>query len=297
MTEINGRPQPYIGVGGVVGAEIERKLEEIASELGVDEHERSLLLSVNATHAAQFLGGVEPWQSSDINWNPQNAAQLQEALSGGDGDTQTRNMVTVRFHEDMTSNPGYPEAFAKQVLKRASWADVIRFSGLKSNEFESLRPNGKPSHIVKLFADLQSQVPEKQIAAEYPLPTLEALKADGALETTVEQLAHYAKVLEYIVFTTKEHSIRSARALLEAVYETPELASVGFAVEAQTSDKATNTRMTKLLKDFPDLSVHAEVSLHPDTNDKTQPLDLVRARQYVKSALDAIDAGTASPEN
>jgi hypothetical protein len=79
--------------------------------------------------------------------------------------------------------------------------------------------------------------------------------------------------------------------VIERIYETPELDTVGIVVEAKSPDKATNTRMTRLLGDFPDdLSVMAEESLHVTPEDPTRAVDIDAARHYVQKALAAIKA-------
>lgn len=292
MTNRDGRPQPFIGVGGVVGADKERAIGELSDKLKVSDSGRNLLVSVNATHAAQLEEKVDRYRHLDKNWNPQSAAEFQAALSSDTEDVTA--MATVRFDGTFVSNPGYTDVFTTRVLQRASWADIIRFSGFNERDFQgSLQEDDPQTKYMKaLFANTQEKAPDIAVAVDYPLPTLEQLREEGALQSVADQLAHYAKVLHYVVLTTREQSIQSARAVIERIYETPELDGVGIVVESKSPDTATNSRMTRLLGDFPDdLSVIAEESLHVTPSDPTRPVDVEAAIRTVQKALAAIEAG------
>lgn len=285
MIDTDGRPQPFIGVGGVVGADKQHELENISDELQVGQSGRKLVLSVNATSRAQLFENVESHSSPDRNWNPQNASELVGALDTEDRADDMTAMATVRFDSDYVSNPAYTDLFTGRVLQRATWADIIRFSGVSAEQLGS-------TYTEQLLAKTKSNEYGAQVAIDYTLPTLEQLQQEDALQTIVDQLAHYATVLDYIVLTTKNDSIQSARAVIERIYETPELDSVGVAVESQSSDKSTNTRLTRLLSDFPDdLSVLAEESLHVTPHDPTRAVDIEATLDYVRKALAAIKTG------
>lgn len=278
MSEIDGRPLPYVGIGGVVGADVERGLAGVAADtgLGLEQRGRRLLLSANSTHLGQMMERVDH-RGPGKDWNPQDEAQLREALSGEHDTLTTMTMATIQLNAEFAPNPGYREIFTRRTVKRATWADTLRFNGLPMDAYTNT-----------LLAEAAEK---KGIAVEFPLPTLEELQADGALEQTTEQLAHYAKVLDYLIITGKDLDIAAARMLLEAAYDTPELSQVGFAIESRSEAGPLEGGVTELLGQFPDLSIHAEQSLHPKTEDRTEPVDVALAREYVYAALAAIEAG------
>lgn len=279
MSKIDGRPQAFVGIGGVVGAETEQQLVEMAKDLAVSKSDRQLVLAVNATHAAQMMDGID-YKDSRKGWNPVGEADYQLALMGGHVDQGVLSIARVRTSREHLANPGYVDFFVDRTMRRSdTWADGIQVDGftLDQNRDQDIAP----LRLVDRFA--REYAGEKKLIVGFDLPDSEAFNEAGVVENITTLFARLAFRADYIALNSQQLDADAARTLLDAVYATIELGETGIVIHDASDEAAVG-----LVGEYPNLSVYAEDSLH--VNDS---IEVKEARAYVEAALRAAEVPVA----
>lgn len=273
------RPQPYIGVSGVINPGIESQLEQIATGTGLFDSERLLLLGVKAVHKTQYLD-IE--NRFGIDWYPVGEEAFAGALRPRD-DTDTASTLAtaqVYFDPDYRGDTDYRQQFTRQIVRRGhTWLQALQFDML-------------PWHTDDTMLDYLAHTKEEfglSVLLQCHKKAMETLGPKGV----VRRLGHYATSMDYLLFdashgTGTRLDTASLRPFVEEAYSSQLLDSTGIAIAGGLDATAVRDDLPELVNDFPDLSWDAEGKLHPATSHGRRPLDLAVTKGYLSASATVI---------
>lgn len=270
------RPQPYIGVSGVVSPEQQKNIEDFAESINL-QPSRQLALGIKAVHKTQFLDIKNKYGEE---WYPVGEQQFKDALSPKAEATNTIAIAQTYLDPAYVDNPGYRKYFADRILKRGeSWIDGIQFDMLPWHE--------KPV-LLDYLAKLK-QEHDTKILLQVHKPAMETLQPDGVAEA----LTPYSEFLDYVLFDSSHGKglkldTDSLKTFLDAAYSHEGLSSVGFAIAGGLNSAIVQDELPKVLEDFPDVSWDAEGQLHPANSEGTMPLDMGVVNAYLQASVNVL---------
>lgn len=278
MSEMTSRPEPYVGVSGVVNVEQQRQLEIMELESHLAEHRRRLLLGVKAVHKTQFLDKPNKYGAE---WYPVGYDQFASALSQRGLGNSTLNIAQAYLDPEYIENPGYREFFVKRIFERGTtWIDGIQFDML-------------PWHTDTAMLDFLAQLKSKYDATVLLQCHKDAMNALGP-DGVVDRLEEYAPAIDYVLFdsshgTGTRLNTRRLKPFLAEAYENAKLDAVGFAIAGGLNGTVVREDLPSLVDQFPDISWDAEGQLHPANNDGVMPLDMDRTGDYLNASAEVLD--------
>lgn len=290
MNNLEGRPQSYIGVSGVVkqrhvepsGIEWQEWqhmfLQAHADGAGLFAAGRTLALGVKATHKTQMEnnhGGIENKYGRD--WYPV-GDEFSDAINPG---LLTDNMMTVaQAYLDINhvSNPVYRRDFVRTVAKRGeSWLQAIQFDMLpwdRDDEYLEFLEDVHDNHHLKVILQCHKEA-------------MDRLGEKGV----VRKLGRYAADIDYVLFdashgTGKRMDVAKLDTFLEEAYSSSDLEDVGIAVAGGLNARIIREDLPQLLVKYPDLSWDAEGQLHPVNNVGKRPLQMEYVKDYLFASVE-----------
>jgi hypothetical protein len=271
MTETGGkRPEPYVGISGIISAEQQWQVESLANQAMLD---RNLLLGVKAAHKTQFLD-VDNKYGPD--WYPVGPEQFELAATRQGRRLGTMAIAQAYFDVEYVGNPGYRELFAKRIFERgAGWIDGIQFDML---------PWQTGTEMLDFLAGLKEK---------YGTAILLQCHGDAMRELRPEEVVHklepYAPVLDYVLFDASHGrgepmNTRRLKQYLTEAYASDDLETVGFAIAGGLDGESVRRDLPALVWTFPDISWDAEGRLHPGEPGKPRPLDMEVVQDYLQAS-------------
>lgn len=263
------RPQPYVGVSGVVSLEQQTEIIDTFHESELPNYGRRLLLGVKAVHKTQYLD-IENKYGPE--WYPVGEEAFANAVAPSPDTTKSANIAQVYLDTDHVGDPAYRDAFSRRIMERgASWLNGVQFDMLPWHDDAAMLP----------FLE--------QLKSEYDTQLLlqchsEAMETLGPREV-VRRLGRYAHILDYILFDASHGkgvrlNTEALRPFVDEAYSSGKLESVGIAAAGGLNAMVVRDDLPELVNKYPDLSWDAEGQLHPVNTQGRRPLDRQAVREY-----------------
>jgi hypothetical protein len=290
------RPQPYVGVSGLVdyyhtepsGLKVHEPnqlfVEAAAINSGLFETGRLLAMGVKAIDQCQW--GNQPFQRWDTTygseWYPVGEEEFANALPLKQKHPQTLRVAqTYMDPRKMYQDPGNFHKFMNDIHWRGrSWINAVQFDSLPWHRDEKLLEN---IGITRRYFLSQTILQCHEFA-------MGKLGADGV----AKMLGRHAASLDYISFDMshgqgQDLDPKFLEKYLDAVYSSDQLKNVGFVVAGGLDAKTVQELLPALLEKYPDLSWDAEGKLHRLNNIGTQPLQIdPGVKEYFLSSVRVI---------
>lgn len=271
------RPQPYIGVSGVVSPGMQFAIELTADRVGLEDTGRLLALGVKAVHKTQFLD-VENKYGRD--WYPVGAEDFTDALWPQDDKGFSIGVAQAYLDVDHVLDPEYRRHFTSRIMARgAPWIQGIQFDML-------------PWHADPQMLDYLEDVKNR-----YGIPVFlqchkEAMHELGP-KGVARRLGQYAASIDYLLFdashgTGTRMDAASLDPYLEEAQSQTNLESTGLAIAGGLDAKSVREDLSELVAKYPILSWDAEGRLHPVNTDGKRPLDLDVVHDYLVASVDVL---------
>lgn len=274
---MENRPEPYIGVSGVVNESLQRAIEHIADEAEVRTR-RMLALGVKAVHKTQWLDIENKYGNA---WYPVGEKGFREALHMSE---RVMGVAQAYIDTDFVDKTGYREAFVRRIFERGRrWLGGVQFDML-------------PWHTNPVILDYLLKVRQMDGAPDRVLLQCHAraMETLGPREAT-KRLGDYALsgAIDYVLFDAshgrgKRLEPENLRPFLDEAYSSGELARIGFGVAGGLDAQVVQNDLLPLIAAYPDLSWDAEGKLHPERNDGTRPLDIASVADYLLASAGVI---------
>jgi len=272
MKESTLRPEPYVGVSGVVSPDQQHEIESYVAEMGLTQ--RRLLLGVKAVHKTQFLDIENKYGQA---WYPVGPDAFNKALAPKTENTTSLAIAQTYLDQDMVENAGYRELFMDRLLQRGGpWIDGIQFDML---------PWHSDSKMLHFLENLKQRTGTK-ILLQVHQPAMDKLTPSEA----ASMLGDFGNSLDYVLFdashgTGKRLNTAALTDYLSAVYEEKTIANTGFAIAGGLNETAVREDLPEVIDKFPDVSWDAEGQLHPIVpHDSERPLDMSIVRAYLEAS-------------
>ncbi len=275
------RPQPYVGVSGVISPEIQHQLEASAEEVGLFKTGRQLGLGVKAVHTTQWLD-VENRYGRE--WYPVGENEFRGALDGRDHNATSPDTLPVALtyiDSKFVTDADYRRQFVRRIVERGGpWLQAIQFDLLPWHNDNAML------HFLE------------ELSEEYGLTTLLQCHKDAMDELkpkgVARRLGHYVRFIDYILFdsshgTGKRLDVTSLDHFLEEADSKLDV-KVGLAVAGGLSADVVRDDLPQLLRKYPNLSWDAEGQLHPIDELGKRPLDMQAAEDYLRASAEVISA-------
>lgn len=289
------RPQPYVGVSGVVmyeniqpsGLVVKEPqalfVQAYAEKAGLFNTDRLLALGVKAVHQTQWdeVTMTRGKTTYGEEWYPVGAAGIRDILTPATKHDKSLGVMQMYFDKRMVHDEGYRDLFmARTAFRSRKWVDAVQFDSYPWHEDERLfrSLDFARNALAGMTTILQCH--------EY---AMDALKEKG----TAKMLGRYADVIDYVLFdashgTGKTMDVEALDRFLETAYENDALDQVGFGVAGGLDAKTVEEKLPYLLEKYPDLSWDAEGKLHPINNAGKRPLQMDIVKKYLRSSVTVI---------
>lgn len=292
MDRREGRPQPYVGVSGVVmqrdkqpsGLEVRLPqqlfLEAHAEKAGLFDTGRLLALGVKATHTTQFQ---DKEYSHGGEWYPVGEKDFAEALGVKEKHPQTLGVAQAYFEMRHLDNSAYHDEFMRRIVSRGkAWLCAVQFDML---------PWHNRGQILDFMETVRDENPELQVLLACHGKAMEGL----GREKTIRRLGAFAPYIDYVLFdashgTGARMDVERLDGFLEDSYASSALEKIGFAVAGGLNGEHVEEDLPRLLSKYPDLSWDAEGQLHPLNNVGKRPLQMDRVKEYLQKSVDVLRA-------
>jgi hypothetical protein len=278
MSERIERPQPYIGVSGVVTPEQQEQLEYLADSAGLWEGGRVLALGVKATHKTQFLD-VENKYGPE--WYPVGEPGFSEALRPkGNEEGRTIGVAQTYLDVNYVSDPDYREAFTARLAERGQpWLQAIQFDMLPwHNDITTLGflEKVKEDYDIRIFLQCHKAAMDEQ-----------------GPRGVIRRLGHFSAAIDYLLFDSSHGTGRRLDTeglghFLEQAYSSHELATTGMAIAGGLDARTVREALPAVVEEYPDISWDAEGRLHPVNHEGKRPLDIGLVREYLQASADIL---------
>lgn len=288
------RPQPYVGISGVVN---EKKvmpsglvvtepqqifLEADAERAGLFTTGRQLMLGVKGMHTNQYQDRVHMrlGEEQGPEWFPVGEQAFAEALGERERHPNTLGTAQVWLHPRHAMNAVYRDEFMTKIAWRGRrWLDAVQFDALDWHEDDNLLK----------YAQETRQQRDFKVILQCTSEQMYTLKPQGV----VRKLGEFAASMDYVLFDAslglgKDLEPDRLSHFLQAAYESDELAHVNFAVAGGLDGDTVRRLLPKLLERFPELSWDAEAKLHPRNNANKKPLQMDRVKGYLHASADVL---------
>ena len=280
------RPQPYVGVSGVVmqkdvqssGLEVRIPqqifLEAYAEKAGIFNTDRLLALGVKATHRTQYQDKESEWGR---DWYPVGEQEFEEALSCNERKPRTLGVVQAHLDINHIGNSLYREEFMQKILYRGrAWIQAVQFDML---------PWHNRGQMLDFLEKVREDSPELRILLQCHGKAMEEL----GRERSIRRLGAFASCIDYVLFdashgTGTHMNAEQLDEFLEEAYASSALSNIGFAVAGGLNAERVEQDLPQLLAKFPDLSWDAEGQLHPLNNVGKRPLQMDRTKEYLHAS-------------
>ena len=272
------RPNPYIGISGVVDSYQQYYVMDAFIYEGLDEPplDRRLALGVKAVHKTQFLD-IENKYGRD--WYPVGEEGFSQALDGsGPPDLK---VAQAYFDADYVHDEEYRDEFVQRIRARGkAWMNAIQFDMLPWHEDESMLP------WLERLKDESGLTILLQAHGE----AMSELGPEGV----ARKLDRYAHALDYILFDASHGKgvrmdTEALLPFLEAGYASGELSSVGMGVAGGLNARVVREDLPAIVERYPDVSWDAEGQLHPMRGDCTRPIDMSVAKKYLEASREVLE--------
>lgn len=289
------RPQPYIGVSGVVTHKNKQPsglvvtepqvlwLQSYAEKAGLFDTNRQLALGVKAVHQTQWDDSpmTRGSQSYGEEWYPVGADQIRDVMSQQSKHERTMGVTQMYFDRAKVHDEAYRNQFmARTAFRCRKWIDAIQYDSMPWHEDE------------RLFRSLEFA--KESLASMTTIVQCHDHAMDALKERKVSKiLGSHAGVIDYVLFDAshglgKAMDIESLDRYLETVYASDRLSKVGFAVAGGLDAETVEEKLPYLLEKYPDLSWDAEGKLHPLNNARKRPLQMDTVKKYLESSVNVI---------
>jgi hypothetical protein len=289
MNEYEGRPQPYVGVSGVVkrrhvepsGIEWHEWqhafLQADAQRAGLFETDRQLALGVKTMHKTQWQDRVD---SKGREWHPVGEQEFANSINPGLLTSDTMTVAQAYLDVNHVQNSEYRKQFARRIAKRGEkWLQAVQFDMLpwhQSDDMFTFIDKLKENHDLKVLLQVHGN-------------------AMGELgpKGVAQKLGTHAASFDYLLFdashgTGKRMDPDNLDNFLEEAYSSDALSTVGMAVAGGLNAERILEDLPPLLAKYHDLSWDAEGQLHPLNNIGTRPLQMDIVRDYLRASVEIL---------
>lgn len=265
------RRKPYVGVSGVASVEQQKKIIEIASDVGLKE-KRILALGIKAVHKTQYLDIENKYGPS---WYPVGDRICDSVSPELDG---TYNVAQVYMEpNEIAQSPEYALAFIDKLMKRGRTAiHAVQFDMLPYDKEIGLNYRNFFKYIKFGFdKDIILQC-HKRAIAEGPTRAIETIEC---LSDDLDYVLFDASLGQGIDMNPDNLMRFCARA-----YRSKILAERGINIGVAGGLDGGTVRevMPRILAEFPDISWDAEGKLHQGTDDKS--LNIETVEDYLRAS-------------
>lgn len=273
------RPQPYVGVSGVVNHEQQQELIDAFHESGLPNYGRRLLLGIKAVHKTQFLD-IE--NKFGPEWYPIGEDQFANAVAASNDTTESANIAQLYLDANYVGDPTYRDTFSRRVIQRgAPWLNGVQFD---------LLPWHNDAEMLPFLERLKSEHDDMQILLQCHGEAMEQLGPDEV----VRQLGRYAHILDNVLFDASHGkgvrlNTAALRPFLDAAYSSSKLASVGMVGAGGLNAAVVRDDLPQLVNEFTDLSWDTEGQMHPVNAQGKRPLDMPTVRDYFGASATVLD--------
>lgn len=289
MNTHEGRPQPYVGVSGVVkethvepsGLEWHewqhQFLQAHAERAGLYDAGRKLLLGVKATHKTQFEDKENKYGR---DWYPVGEQEFEDAINPGLLNSQSYPVAQTFLEPKELDNPAYAHKFVSQIHWRGrKWLQAMQYDMLPWHEDETMLK----------FVDVTKRYFQTEVLLQVHGPAMRELGPSGV----VKKLGAYAGSLDYILFdashgTGKRLDVNALKPFLEEAYASDALSSVGIAVAGGLNADMVREELPVLLETYHDLSFDVEGQVHKVKNNGRRSLNMDEAKKYIDAAVEVL---------
>lgn len=277
MSDFETRPQSYVGVSGIVSPSMQAQLEASATEAGLFEIGRLLVLGVKAVHKTQYLD-IENKYGRE--WYPVGEIDFTYALRHSQFNINTIGVAQTYLDLEFVEDSDYRKEFTARIAKRGKpWIEAIQFDML---------PWHNDSQILEFIEDIKIEH-NLSIFLQCHNNAMTELGPKGV----VRRLGHYASFIDYLLFDAshgkgKRLDTTSLDGFLEEAYSSEELKYTGLAVAGGLKESAVRQDMPTLVAKYPGLSWDAEAQLHPIHNTGKRPLDMQIVNSYLTASAEII---------
>jgi len=299
MSEQNRRPEPYIGVSGIVNSEQQEQIEAMADNLGLISLKRKLLLGVEATHKTQYNNEPNAFGS---NYYPV-GNEIRTAIASKEDSNNPNTMRIVKLAVDTIhmADSEYRRNITQSIFNRTDkWVDGVQFSKL---------PWHTNSEMIEYLESIKANYSTKIL-----LKVQESTMMELGANRLVDKLEDYADIIDYLVLDSNSSAGRRfidnsslseidqpsfgvdrLSHFLHAVYKSRKLGSIGIALAGGLDSNVVSKGLGKIILDHPDLSWDGEDKLHPviaERKTSRRPLNMKITEEYMKSSVELLKANT-----
>lgn len=273
------RPKPYIGISGVVSVGQQEQLEILSTEMDLFSLNRRLALGVKAVHKTQFLDITNKYGEE---WYPVGHEQFANGVTRSNDTDKSIAIAQTFLDPEYVENPGYRDHFTDRIFKRGeNWIDGIQFDML-------------PWHTDPTMVGFLEQLKTKHDATIFLQCHGDAMESLGP-QKAIRRLGQFASTIDYVLFdashgTGKRLDTDWLKTFLDEAYDSSALEGVGFAVAGGLNGAVVREELIKVVQDFPDISWDAEGQLHPQTKNRTRPLDMDLVQDYLQASREILEA-------
>jgi phosphoribosylanthranilate isomerase len=272
------RPQPYIGISGVVDRGQQYYLMDQFVWNGLDEPpiNRQIALGVKNVHKTQFLD-IENKYGTD--WYPVGEEAFANALS--ENGIRSLRVAQMYFDAEEVQDPEYRKAFVERTRRRGrAWLNTFQFDML---------PWHKDETMLLFLEEVKDETGHAVILQAHG----EAMSELGP-EGIARQLGRYAHALDYILFDASHgRGVRMDTEklvpFLDASYSNGSLQNVGIGIAGGLNAEVVRNDLPVVIELFPDVSWDAEGQLHPFRPDGTRPIDMTLAKRYLEASREVLE--------
>lgn len=261
--------QPYVGVSGVVGPEVEALIESIAVDCGLFDKDRVLALGVKAVHKTQFLD-VENKYGRE--WYPVGEDSFRHALRHDDPNPNTIGVAQTYFDVEHVHDKEYRTKFLSRIVQRGEpWLQAIQFDML-------------PWHSNNATWGFLEEVKQHGVVT-FLQAHGEAMNTLGPKDS-VRVVVQHSELVDYVLFdsshgTGTRLNSTALRPFIAEAYEQFDLSQVGIAIAGGLNGEIVREDLPQLLDTYPNLSWDAEGQLHPENQSRKRPLDFNATKAYL----------------
>lgn len=274
MSERTERPQPYIGVSGVISPQIQHELEIIAQEADLPSTGRLLALGVKAVHKSQWLD-VENKYGPD--WYPVGEESFTYALHHYYPNQLAFGVAQTYLDVDHVDDSTYRTQFTDRIMQRGQrWIQGIQFDMLPWHDNDDMLP----------FLESLKEQHGLSILLQCHKAAMKDLKPQGA----IRRLGSFASCVDYILFDASHGTGTRLDApmldtFLEEAHGSTALAHVGIGVAGGLNAEAVREDLPQLVAKYSELSWDAEGQLHPAQANGKRPLHMPITKDYLQASV------------
>jgi hypothetical protein len=265
----SSRPEPYVGVSGVVSLEQQDVLRSQAEPLLQTRHR--LALGVKAVHKTQWLD-IENRFGRD--WYPVGSDIVTSvAKRKGDSDFLVAQMFLDTNEANRLQVEDYEASFVRKLMGRtAGWLSAVQFDLLPWHRID----------YSPLFEEMKAKREGLEILLQCQGPIMKELGPGGSLKA----LDRYKGLVDHVLFdashgTGEEMNVDALKPFVE---EAAARDWLGVGVAGGLNGERVERHIPELIEFFPGLSLDAEGQLHINSDRSGHQLNLQATGDYLLSA-------------